>query len=81
MTQAEAIALPACPECGEPVMKVPMTGLVSCLAQLKFKACLWHVRVRPWEVSVGREKLTRAEKVYQEQQERINKMREQYGSD
>lgn len=62
-------------------MHVPETGLVSCLANLEFKKCSWHVRVRPWEDEKKQEKLSRKDRVLQEQQERINKMFEQYGSE
>lgn len=48
--------IPTCPTCGSPVMHVPVTGLVSCLAQLKFQPCRWHVRLPPWDPELSREK-------------------------
>ena len=52
VTTKEATSLESCPKCGYRLMKVPETGLVSCLSSLEFSTCYWHVRVLPW---VGRE--------------------------
>jgi hypothetical protein len=75
VSQAEAIALSACPKCGSDVMKVHETGLVACLAWLKFEHCLWYVRVKPFDNVKQRERKTRADKLLEEQQERINQLR------
>lgn len=45
MTAESAFNLDKCPECGGGVMKVPLTGLVACLAAIEFKPCRWFVRV------------------------------------
>ena len=79
MTTEEAFKLESCPECGFSLLKNPSTGLVSCMARLEFKPCKWNIRVKPFKPESSREKLSRAEKIFKEQQERIEKMREQYG--
>lgn len=77
MTAVELIALDLCPSCGEHLMKVPSTGLVSCLAWLKFKACRWHVRIDPFELDLRRNKMSRKDKILMEQQARIDRMIEE----
>lgn len=80
MTSAEAFSLKCCPVCGYRLMKVHSTGLVSCLSRLEFRKCSWHIRVAPMEEKQAREKLSRVEKRLAEEQDRINKLKEQYGS-
>lgn len=79
MTTEEAFSLSCCPMCGFRLLKNPSTGLVSCLACLDFKPCKWHVRVNPFDPDVRRDKMSRSERIFKDQQERIDKMKEQYG--
>lgn len=77
MTIAEAIALEHCPQCGGPVMKVPETGLVACLASTRFLPCKWMERITPYECDMRKDKMTRREKENMELQARIERMREE----
>ena len=61
MTTAEAILLESCLECSGPIMKVPNTGLISCLASITFKPCRWHVRVAPFEAEQRKDRITKKE--------------------
>ena len=81
MTTKEAFSLESCPECGYRLLKNPTTGLVSCLACLEFMPCKWNIRVKPFTPESSRERLSRNEKIFKEQQEKIDKMKEMYGGD
>lgn len=73
MTSKEAFDLEACPKCGFRLMKVPSTGLVSCLASLEFKDCSWHIRVTPQEVKKRKDTMTIKEKKLLELQAEIDR--------
>lgn len=79
MTNSEYISLEACPQCGFRLMKVPNTGLISCLACLEFKPCTWHVRILPWEEKKFRkDTMTQKEKRLAEMQAEIDRRREEW---
>lgn len=71
MTPREAFSLEACPECGDRLMKVPSTGLVSCLAWLRFVDCKWHLRFPPVRFKASREEPTKREQRLLDQQAEI----------
>lgn len=77
MTIAEAKSIQCCPICGAAIMKVPETGLVACLASLKFDTCRWNDRSPPYELEHRKDTMTRREKERLELQARIDKMREE----
>lgn len=63
-----------CPECNSHVMHVPSTGLIACVAAIKFGQCRWHVRVKPWSESVKRRAtMTEKDKRLLREQEEINR--------
>lgn len=77
MTISEAKSMDCCPICGEPVMKVPETGLVACLASIKFLPCNWSDRTTPYECDRRKDTMTRLDKEKMELQARIERMREE----
>ncbi len=77
-----APSIKACPDCGSPVMQVPSTGLISCLAQLEFRPCRWHVRVKPWSEHAKRKTvMTDKEKKLAAQQREIDRRIAEYEAD
>lgn len=47
MTREEAFSLLSCPLCGGEVMHVKRSGLVACVASIKFVPCNWNIRFLP----------------------------------
>jgi len=55
-------------------MHVPSTGLIACVAAIKFGMCRWHIRVRPWNETVKRKtEMSTIEKRLLREQEEINR--------
>ncbi len=74
MTSAEAISLECCPSCGYRLMKVPSTGLISCLSTLEFSECKWYVRIAPWtEKKFRKDTMTAREKKLADMQAEIDR--------